>query len=907
MRVHELATDWGVPSKEVVARLERIGIRGKKSQSSLTEDELARIRSELGLVERRNVVLGTQRVVAERVRTDRDEEHEELVTSREQTVESRIATNVIRRRTQRVEVLKRETLPPVVPGSADEALLVPPPPPPVGMPPAPEAGASAPAPSPTVAPSTPVAVSPEGIARKEPTVPAAEIATPAAPAPPTVPAAAAPTPQPPPVQARPPELDSGVRPVKVLGRIDLRKADTARPPSRPPAEAPARPGPGGGPPPAVSTPGTAERDAGRKAKKRKEVIRKQDQLEELERRYRPGGGKRPQKRRALPGKEQKKTEITVAKASKRVVKIQEMVTVGDLSKAMGIKAGEVVKKLMEMGMMATINQSLDSDIAALVAGEFDYTVENVAFDAEAALESGPEEVEGPLEHRPPVITMMGHVDHGKTSLLDAIRQSDVVAGEAGGITQHIGAYTVTVDDRRITFLDTPGHEAFTAMRARGAKVTDIVVLVVAADDGIMPQTVEAINHAKAASVPIVVAINKIDKPEANAERVKQELSNHGLQPEEWGGNTVVVAVSARTKQNLPQLLELLLLQADVLELRANPRRMARGTIVEAKLDRGRGPVATVLVQDGTLRTGDALVCGVQYGRIRAMIDDHGQKVSEAGPSSPVEILGLSGVVEAGDPVVVLGDEAKARQVAEHRRAKEREADMAKTTKVSLEELYQQIQAGGIKEVRVVLKADVHGSVEAVSDALRRLSTDEVRLNVLHSSVGGITESDVLLASASSAIVIGFNVRPESKATSLASREGVDVRLYTVIYDAVNDVRGALEGLLAPTLRERALGRAEVRQTFSISGLGTVAGCSVVEGKLARSAQVRLVRDSIVVYTGKLSSLKRFKDDVREVATGYECGLALDNYQDVKVGDVIEAFEVEQVARRLEAPAAAASS
>ena len=590
-----------------------------------------------------------------------------------------------------------------------------------------------------------------------------------------------------------------------------------------------------------------------------------------------------------------------------MVKIQEMVTVGDLSKAMGVKAGEVVKKLMEMGMMATINQSLDSDIAAVVAGEFDYTVENVAFDAEAALESGPAEAEGALEQRPPVITMMGHVDHGKTSLLDAIRQSDVAAGEAGGITQHIGAYTVTVDGRRITFLDTPGHEAFTAMRARGAKVTDIVVLVVAADDGIMPQTVEAINHAKAAGVPIVVAINKIDKPEANAERVKQELSNHGLQPEEWGGSTVVVPVSARTKQNLPQLLELLLLQADVLELRANPKRMARGTIVEAKLDRGRGPVATVLVQDGTLRTGDALVCGTQYGRIRAMIDDHGQKIAEAAPSTPVEVLGLSGVVEAGDSAVVLGDEAKARQVAEHRRTKEREADMAKTTKVSLEDLYQQIQAGGVKEVRVVLKADVHGSVEAVSDALTRMSTNEVRLNVLHSSVGGITESDVLLASASNAIVIGFNVRPESKATSLANREGVDIRLYTVIYDAVNDVRGALEGLLAPTLRERGLGRAEVRQTFSISGLGTVAGCSVVEGKLTRGARVRLVRDNVVVYTGAFSSLKRFKDDVREVATGYECGLALENYQDVKVGDVVEAFEIEQVARRLEVPAAAASS
>jgi translation initiation factor IF-2 len=705
------------------------------------------------------------------------------------------------------------------------------------------------------------------------------------------------------VQARAPELESGARPVKVLGRIDLRKVDGARPVPRAPVDA-VRPA---SPPATEQTPGAPARDVGRKAKKRKEVIRKQDQLEELERRYRPGGGKRPQKRRALPGKEQRKTEITIAKASKRVVRIQEMVTVGDLAKAMGIKAGEVVKKLMEMGMMATINQSLDSDIAAVVAGEFDYTVENTAFDAEAALEAGTEETEGPLETRPPVITMMGHVDHGKTSLLDAIRESNVVAGEAGGITQHIGAYTVAVEGRRITFLDTPGHEAFTAMRARGAKVTDIVVLVVAADDGIMPQTVEAINHAKAASVPIVVAINKIDKPGGNVERVKQELANHGLVPEEWGGDTVAVAVSARTRENLPQLLEMLLLQSDVLDLRANPRRLARGTIVEAKLDRGRGPVATVLVQDGTLRVGDALVCGYQYGRIRAMLDDRSQKVTEAGPSTPVEILGMSGVVQAGDAVVVLSDEAKARQVAEHRRTKEREAEMAKTTKVSLEDLYQQIQAGDAKELRVVLKGDVHGSVEALADALQRMSTKEVRLNVLHSSVGGITESDVLLASASNAIVIGFNVRPESKATTLAGREGVDIRLYTVIYDAVNDVRAALEGLLEPTLRERSVGRAEVRQTFSISGLGLVAGCSVTDGKLTRSARVRLVRDNVVVYTGSFASLRRFKDDVREVATGFECGLSLDNYQDVKVGDVIEAFDLEQVARRLEPSAASASS
>jgi translation initiation factor IF-2 len=904
MRVHELALDWGVPSKEVVTRLERIGIRGKKSQSSLTDEELGRVRSELGLVEKRTVTVGTERVVAERVRTARDQQHDQLVTAREQTVEARIAPNVIRRRTQQIEVLKREDMPHAVPSAADEALMVPPPAPPVGT-------ISVPSPPVEhhVAAEDRLVVTPptEGLAIVAPEAPpAAAVSAKAEPPAIETRAAAAGVPEPAPrssASSPPPMLESGMQPVKVLGRIDLRKTETAaRPAPRGPAtpEAPPRDGATTAPP---------EGEAGRKAKKRKEVIRKADQLEELERRYRPGAGKRPQKRRALPGKEQKKTEITVSKASKRVIKISEMITVGDLAKSMGVKAGEVVKKLMDMGMMATINQSLDSDIAAVVAGEFDYTVDNVAFDAEAVVEAGAvEEEQGPLVSRPPVITMMGHVDHGKTSLLDAIRESNVVAGEAGGITQHIGAYAVDIGGRRITFLDTPGHEAFTAMRARGAKVTDIVVLVVAADDGIMPQTLEAINHARAANVSIVVAINKIDKPESNPERVKQELAAQGLVPEDWGGDTVCVPVSARTRANLPHLLEMLVLQSDVLDLKADPTRMARGTIVEAKLDRGRGPVATILVQDGTLKVGDALVCGLQYGRVRAMIDDRGQKVNEAGPSTPVEILGLSGVVQAGDAAVVIGDEAKARQVSEHRRTKDRDAEMAKTSRVSLDDLYQQIQAGDVKELRVVIKADVHGSVEALAEALRRLSTDEVRLNVLHSSVGGITESDVLLATASNAIVIGFNVRPETKAASLAQRDGVDIRLYTVIYDAVNDVRSALEGMLAPSFRERLLGRAEVRQVFTISGLGPVAGCAVVDGKIVRSAQARLLRDSVVVHTGGLSSLRRFKDDVREVASGYECGIALVNYPDVKIGDVIEVFELERIARRLEpAQASAAAS
>jgi translation initiation factor IF-2 len=540
----------------------------------------------------------------------------------------------------------------------------------------------------------------------------------------------------------------------------------------------------------------------------------------------------------------------------------------------------------------------------LVAAEFEYTVENVALNVESLLETGIEEESGQEERRPrpPVVTIMGHVDHGKTSLLDAIREANVTAGEAGGITQHIGAYSVQVGERRVTFLDTPGHEAFTAMRARGAKVTDLVVLVVAADDGIMPQTQEAIDHARAAEVPIIVAVNKIDKPEADLERVTRELGSVGLAPEDWGGDTIVVPVSAKTRQGIPQLLEMLLLQADVLELTAGVERRARGAIVEAKLDRGRGPVATVLVQEGTLKVGDAFVCGLEYGRIRAMIDDQGRKIEQASPSTPVEILGLTGVPAAGDNFVAVSDEAKARQVAEHRRAKQRESELATTSKVSLEDLYSQIQAGGVKELKLVLKADVQGSVEAIRDALMRLGTDEVRLTVIHSSVGGITESDVLLAAASNAIVIGFNVRPESKAAELAGREGVDIRLYNIIYEVVSDIRDALEGLLEPTLRERTVGKAEVRQIFAIPSAGRIAGCFVTDGKITRGGKARVVRDHVVVHDGKIETLRRFKDDAREVAAGYECGLSLEGFQDVKEGDVVEVYEIEEVARQL-APAA----
>ena len=594
----------------------------------------------------------------------------------------------------------------------------------------------------------------------------------------------------------------------------------------------------------------------------------------------------------------KKTEITVSKAIKRVIRISDAITVGELAKRMGVKANDLIKELMRQGTMVTINHPLDYETAAILASEFNYEVENVAFDEEVALVSGQLQGEAQKEEdllpRPPVVTIMGHVDHGKTSLLDAIRMANVTAGEAGGITQHIGAYDVEIDGKKISFLDTPGHEAFTAMRARGAKVTDIVILVVAADDGVMPQTKEAINHSKAAGVPIIVAINKIDKPDANPDRVRQELTEFGLVAEDWGGDTIYSEVSAKQKLNLDHLLEMILLQAEVMDLRANPNKRAKGAIVEARLDKGRGPVATVLVQEGTLRIGDPIVSGAHFGRVRTMSDDRGNRVEAAGPSVPVEVTGLSGVPEAGDTFHAVDDEKTAKEVAQHRQQKLREAELAKTSKISLDQLYARMQLGDVKELKVIIKGDVQGSVEAVKDSLLKLTTDACRLIVLHTGVGGITESDVTLASASDAIVLGFNVRPEIKAAALAEGEGVDIRLYSIIYDAVADIRDAMEGLLAPTLREKSLGRVEIRETFNVSKVGTIAGCYVLDGKVLRGAQVRLVRDNVVVWQGKLSSLKRFKDDVREVAAGYECGMSLENYNDIKVGDIIEVFEMESI-------------
>jgi translation initiation factor IF-2 len=620
-----------------------------------------------------------------------------------------------------------------------------------------------------------------------------------------------------------------------------------------------------------------------------------------------GGGQRPggppRKRVAAAGKKLKQTQITTPAEHKRVIRMGESIGVSDLAQKMGIKGNEVVKKLWALGMMGVnINQSIDLDTSTLIANEFGYQIESTAFREEEVISEGTTDAPEDLLPRAPVVTIMGHVDHGKTSLLDAIRKANVAAGEAGGITQHIGAYKVTTGEgNEVVFLDTPGHEAFTAMRARGAQMTDIVVIVVAADDGPMPQTIEAINHAKAAEVPLMIAINKMDKPGANPAAIKTKLMEQQLVAEEFGGETIFVEVSAKTKQGVDKLLEMLALQAEVLELKANPKKPARGAVVEARLDRGRGAISTVLVQEGTLKIGDLVVASEAYGKIRAMLGDKGQNVTEAGPSTPVEILGLDGVPEAGESFNVVADEKSAKALVEHRRDQRKRKENTVSSRVSLENIMDRIREGQVKEVKIILKADVQGSVEALASALTGLSTQQVGVNVIQSGVGGITESDITLAKASSAVVLGFNVRPAGKAQQLADQEDVDIKLYQVIYDAIDDVKKAMVGMLAPVLREKVTGRAEVRQVFQIPKAGAVAGSFVLDGKLARKSQVRLIRDSIVIYTGRIGSIRRFKEDVGEVEKGYECGITVDGYNDIRERDVIEAFEIEQIAATLDAP------
>jgi translation initiation factor IF-2 len=592
-----------------------------------------------------------------------------------------------------------------------------------------------------------------------------------------------------------------------------------------------------------------------------------------------------------------KLQTKPQKSKKEAVEIAipDEITVGDLAQKLKVPAAEVIKKLMTLGIMAAVNQTIDFDTASLVAEDLGAKVEKeVIVTEEDRLFNDVQDDPAKLKPRSPVVVVMGHVDHGKTSLLDAIRQTNVTATEAGGITQHIGAYRVKIHDKEITFLDTPGHEAFTAMRARGAQVTDIAILVVAADDGIMPQTVEAINHAKAANVSIIVAINKMDKEGANADRVKQELTEYGLVPEEWGGDTICVPVSALKKEGIDHLLEMILLVAEMQELKANPDRLAKGTVIEAQLDKGRGPVATVLVQNGTLKVGDIIVAGTAVGRVRAMMDDKGQRVKKAGPSMPVEILGLSEVPDGGDIFYAVEDEKKAREVVQKRKEKIKEEQFKAHQKVSLDDLFNQIKEGQVKDLNIIIKADVQGSVEAVRQSLEKLSNNEVRIRTIHGGVGAITESDVMLASASNAIIIGFNVRPDSGARASAEQQDVEIRLYRIIYNAIEDMEAAMKGMLEPKYKEVIIGHAEVRATFKVSGVGTIAGCYVTDGKINRHSEVRVVRDGIVVHEGTLASLKRFKDDAREVAAGYECGIGIDKFNDIKEGDIIECFVMEEV-------------
>ena len=638
----------------------------------------------------------------------------------------------------------------------------------------------------------------------------------------------------------------------------------------------------------------------RKFFKKKISFRKKEVVEGADlytKAHRTRKGRKMGKRKATISK--LKPLITIPKAIKRRVKIDDTIALSDLAKRMGIKASEMIKKLMDLGVMATVNQIIDFDTAVLVAAEFDYELEKASFEEDVVLKVEKDDDPDKLISIPPVVTIMGHVDHGKTSLLDVIRKTKVTENEAGGITQHIGAYHVVTDKGQIVFLDTPGHEAFTEMRSRGAKITDLVILVVAADDGVMPQTVEAINHAKVAEVPIIVAINKIDKPDAAPERVQRELADVGLVPEDWGGDTIFVQVSAKENRGIDDLLEMVLLQAEILELKANPDRLAQGHVVESKLDAGRGPVATVLVKQGTLTLHESVVCGIHYGKIRALLNDRGKQVTSAGPSMPVEIIGLSGVPNAGDELIALADEKDAKQVSAHRIQKQRSKELAKTSRLSLDKLYEQMQENEVKALNLIIKADVHGSIEALSDALTKLSNEEVRINVIHSATGALNESDISLAAVSDAIIIGFNIRPSSKIQTLASEENVDIRFYNIIYNIIKDIKSAILGMMASTFEERTLGRAEVREVFHIPKVGTIAGCYVTDGKIERGQLARLLRDWVVSYEGKISSLRHFKDDTKEVQSGYECGIGIKNYNDIKIGDIIECYYLEEIRPELE--------
>jgi translation initiation factor IF-2 len=863
VKVIDLAKELGVTSKDLIVALEGMGHKGVRAMTPVLAATANELRVKLGRGRELPTEPKPRRTVKPKEAAAEGDGGGEAAPARKEGAGKRSARVA---RTSKVE-LEEPVAEPVRPAAT---IFRPAPAPPTAAPevaPVPEPAPAPIKPAPPLVPPPPPPVSPA-----PPLVPP----TPPAP-PPHVVAPAAPVTAPPPIP--PPAVP--VRPAAVApAPVEVKPAPAPPAPPRriipspppPPVPAPPRPlMPAAAPPApaAVQRPAPPVRPAA------------------------VAPSPRPQARPAAPAAP---VAPEPQEIKRELIKIPESVTVGELAAAMRRKSVEIIRALLELGVMATVNEVLDPTAARLVADKFHFDIEVRSLEGEILEE---EEADPSLRRaRPPVVTVMGHVDHGKTSLLDAIRTTKVAEREFGGITQHIGAYQVdTAAHGRVTFLDTPGHEAFTAMRARGAQATDIVILVVAADDGVMPQTVEAINHAKAANVPIIVAVNKIDKPGSDPDRVKRELANLSLVPEEWGGQTIYVHTSAKRGDGIAQLLEMTALQAEVLELRANPNRSARGVIVEGRLDRGRGPVATALVQSGTLKEGDAIVVGSHSGRVRAMFNDRGKKVASAGPSDPVEILGLSGVPQAGDTFLVVADERKARQIATVRTDRDRLKGKG-MARVTLEDLHKQIATGEVKELRLVLKADVQGSVEALTESLERLSTDEVRLKVIHGSVGAVNESDVMLASASNAIVLGFNVRADAKAAAQAQADGVDLRNYNVIYDAINDVKAALSGMLAPEIRETVLGRAQVRQLFPITKVGTIFGSSVSEGKIVRGARVRIKRGETVLGESTVSSLKRFKDDVREVLQGLECGIGVEGVKGVQPGDVIEAFSTEEVARTL---------
>jgi len=911
VRVFQLARDLGLSSQDVVDRLRKLGVEVKTASSSVDEDTADKLKRAVkidSLTAKKKRVYGSDEDEAEREEQQRAlaakiaAEREERERAAEEAKAAREARKARPRRAKAPEAAAaakaEEPALHHAPGAPRLAPRVAAPPPveeqaeePQAPPAEPEAEAA-----PAEAAAPPVAEIPAA-----PPEPAAAPAPPPAPAGPVIRAAAPrlgpvrpiappapPTPPPPPVAAAPvavaPPMPAPA-PTGVLARPPLPRPLRPIAPPRPvgPHPTAANPSPGGGAlprsPHVTARPGS----------------------------FRPGGpppgrpvGRPAPKRDKTKSAPAPREERPAYSGPPRKITLTEGVTVKELGEKMAdVKSRDIMKALIQRGIMATVNQTLEHPLAVDLCREFGYEASIQSFEEAVEQDQGGDESRPEdLEPRAPVITVMGHVDHGKTSLLDGIRETKVAAGEAGGITQHIGAYHVEVGHRKVVFLDTPGHEAFTLMRARGARVTDIVVLVVAADDGVMPQTVEAIDHAKAAGVPIVVAVNKIDKPDAQPDRVRQQLSDRGLMPEEWGGTTVFVNVSAKKRQGLEQLLEMLLLVADLQELKANPKKPATGTVLEARLDKGRGPVATVLVQDGRLEVGDTVVAGAVAGKVRALVDEFGTRLKFAGPSTPVEILGLGSLPEPGDQVLVVTDQLKAQSIVNFRQMKLREKAMATSAKVSLHDLSRAIAEGQLKELALVVKADVQGSVEAVVDQLMKLPQEKIKLRVIRSGAGAITESDVLLAAASNAVVIGFNVRPERKAADAAERDEVEVRLYTVIYDAVDEMKKAMEGLLEPTIREVRLGAAEVRDTFKISKVGTIAGCYVQDGRVTRQAQIRLLRDNVVIHTGKVHSLRRFKDDVSEVKAGTECGIGIANYNDLKPGDVIEFFTTEQVKEKL---------